>query len=224
MSGLKIVCGGLTDTEMAEKLGALSPEMKYRNVSLESNALQRLPDFGLYQQFNRMVEITLWKNQITKLNGTKLPVTIETVNIWDNKIIEIVELSIHLNLTKLDISANQLLEIDPAAFPVSIEILDLSHNKLTHIGDFSQHTNLKSLDLVGNNISSIHPSNKVFSGWVISHLNEDFFITDEGHSRLIAGVLQSEAKIPLQIEKMEQPPCDIFMGGYQAVLKYFGKR
>ncbi|XP_028155615.1 leucine-rich repeat-containing G-protein coupled receptor 4-like [Diabrotica virgifera virgifera] len=157
-------------------------------IELDHNNLDLNFDFKIFKTVATLEGVSFVGNRLQKLDFTGFPSELRVLNLSQNMLVEVKNLSIFTVLFKLDIRSNLLKEID---FDMLAGLNQLSElwlgsnmiSKLT-MGCFRSLKQLRTLDLSSNKISTIGAG--VFNGLEsitdldlsnnqISYLNEDIF-------------------------------------------------
>ncbi|XP_072376180.1 uncharacterized protein [Diabrotica undecimpunctata] len=169
-------------------LDAFSDLKNISIIELDHNNLDLNFDFRIFKKLKALEGVSFVGNRLQKLDFTNFPSEIKVLNLSQNVLFEVKNLSVFTALIKLDIRFNSLKEIDfdMLAGLNQLSELYLGYNMISKLtmGCFRSLKQLRTLDLSYNKVSTIGAG--VFNGLEritdldlsynqISYLSEDIF-------------------------------------------------
>ena len=97
--------------------------------------------------------LDLHNNQLTSIPDLSKLVNLEYLYLYNNQLTSIPDLSKLVNLQRLDLSNNELTSIPDLSKLVNLRELYLNNNKLTELPDLSKLVNLETLLLYNNKLT-----------------------------------------------------------------------
>ena len=145
----------LEDSDLLIKLYDVRNDSQYERLYLAHNNLTSLPDLRTFRQFDNLKVLKLWHNNIRDIDYSLIPATVTWLDLSENTLTHVGNLSHCTELEYLYVSYNQLSHIDWRNLPSALTQLDLYKNQLTTVGDVSHCTRLSALSVHNNNINHI---------------------------------------------------------------------
>ncbi|KAK9874807.1 hypothetical protein WA026_005615 [Henosepilachna vigintioctopunctata] len=132
---------------------ASNPTLKA--IRLDSNELTDIS--GVFTNLQSLVWLNVSSNKLATFDFSHLPVSLEWLDMHDNRISELsnyYDVNNNLKIKMLDVSFNRISEIETNSVPVSVETLFLNNNKIRTVksGTFTGKYNLEKVVLYGNDI------------------------------------------------------------------------
>ena len=147
-----------------------------KRFGLSGTDLKNILDLEGIVSFKNMIELQLYRNQISELKGLEHFTHLLTLDLARNKIRKISNLDFLKNLKKLNLSRNQIEKIEGLDNLEKLELLNLSRNKIKKIENLNHLKNLKELRLAFNEISKIENLDELKNLEILS-LTDNFNIT-----------------------------------------------
>lgn len=97
------------------------------------------------------------RREIAHLSGLEYAVNLESLNLFQNKVVDLKPLSGLTKLRVLNLGSNKINDTGPLRLLTALEELDLSHNSINNIEPLQNLARLRVLHLEGNNIPVLTP-------------------------------------------------------------------
>ena len=150
---------GLTDSELVKIIEELAEDVECKELILNDNKLQNVPDFTKCKQFTGLYfgdkDGYNSRNYFTFVQPELLPPSLTCLDLSWNNLTEMPDFSQCVKLQELYLCHNNLSVVQLEHLPPNLTHLDLITNKLTEVPNFSQYVNLQKLDLEKNNLSVV---------------------------------------------------------------------
>ena len=147
----------LTDSDLSVKLYNLSQDKTFKKVDFSDNSLQTIPDFKQHKQFECVEVLNLYHNKIENLDVQRLPCDVKVLDMSDNHVSELGDLTGCHSLEKLVLGGNRIQTFNPRHLPENIQELEMDSNQLTEWPDVSHCHKLRELYLSDNQITDLDP-------------------------------------------------------------------
>ena len=147
---------GLEDSDLLKKLYDVRNDVQYEKLYLYCNKLTSVPDLRTFSQFDNLKVLILWNNNIRDIDFSLIPHRVTWLDLSDNQLTSIGDLSHCTGLEYLDVGTNEIIHVEWKYLPTTLTRLDLDNNHLTTVGDCSQCAHLSILYLQSNHINNIN--------------------------------------------------------------------
>lgn len=104
------------------------------------------------KDMEELTELKVWSSGVRYLGGLEYAINLESLDLYNNNIIDITEVSRLERLKYLNLSANNIKDISAISKLEKLERLDLYKNNIVDISALGGLKNLKEVDLQFNNI------------------------------------------------------------------------
>jgi hypothetical protein len=142
--------------------------------------LENISCLSAFSEFTHLVELSVVRCRIDKIEGLELLVNVRNVWLSENKLVKIEGLDKCVKLEKLILFNNAIQKLENMENLVNLQLLDVSQNKIEVIEGLSHLQNLHTLNLamnliehVGNRLKSLHHLREInLSGNRINNVEE----------------------------------------------------
>lgn len=156
---------------------ASNPTLKA--IRVDSNELTDIS--GVFTNLQSLVWLNVSANHLLWFDFSHLPVSLEWLDMHDNKIAELsnyYDVRNTLRIKMLDVSFNLIAEVRDTSIPDSVETLFLNNNKIktVHAGTFLRKKRLEKVVLYGNDIKNMDLAALAIDPVSVEHDLPQFYI------------------------------------------------